>query len=101
MKKKLKKNTPKTIKKAIKKTVKKGTRGPRPYKKCVELVVKMAEEYADYGDCSDEILDQIGELKKRLDNREQAVIGALASGAFVKVIEIDEASPGSELQFKV
>jgi hypothetical protein len=87
--------------KAIKKKTAKGARGPRPYKKCIEMVVKMAEEYADYGDCSDEILDQIGALKKRLDNREQAVIGALASGAFVKVIEIDEASPGSELQFKV
>ena len=94
------KKTPK--KKAIKTIQKKGKKGPKPYKKCIDLVVQMAEEFADFGDCPDQMLDDIADLKKQLDNRQQAVVGYLVSGICnYRVIEIDEASPGSELAFKI
>ena len=94
---------------SVKKTPKKKTaiktpckKGPKPYKKCIDLVVQMAEEFADFGDCPDQMLDDIADLKRQLDSRQQAVIGYLVSGICnYRVIEIDEASPGSELSFKV
>jgi hypothetical protein len=95
------KKTPK--KKPVKNTAKKtNKKGPRPYKKCIQLVIKMAEDFADFGDCSDDILDEIAKLKQQLDKKEQTVVSSLASGVFnPRVIEIDEASPGSDLQFKI
>ncbi len=97
MKKKTKKTKPQKKKKTITKSVSKKAL----YKKCIQAVIQMAEDYADFGDCSDELLDEIGNLKKQLDKREQTVIGFMASGTTSRVIEIDEASPGSELAFKV
>ena len=93
----------KTNKKIVKKTRDiTACRGPRPYKKCVELVVQMAESFADFGDCSDKLLDEIAVVKKRLNEREQVVISQLASGvSSPRIIEIDEASPGNELQIKI
>jgi hypothetical protein len=97
------KNKKTTKKKTSSKLKKNGKlRGRRPYRKCIELVIKLAEDVADFGDCSDDLLDQIASTKKRLSEREQSVIGQLASGAFrPTIIEIDESSPGSELQIKV
>ena len=90
----------KTMKKKIKKFHK--TRGPRPYKKCIGLIVQMAEDIIDVGDCPDELLDRIANLKKCLNPREQEVVSRLASVAVgPKIIEIDESTPGNELQFKI
>lgn len=95
-------------KKPIKKTApkkskiqKKALKGPKPYKKCLQLVIQMAEDFADFGDVTDELLDNIADLKKRLNEREQQIISRLASSAFALQLEIDEATPGNELQFKI
>jgi len=92
----------KVTKKAKKKIVTSKSKGPRPYKKCIDLMIKINEDIVDTGDYDDCILDELIELKKRLNDREKEVITRLgASVAKPRVIEIDEATPGGELYYKI
>jgi hypothetical protein len=72
------------------------------YKQCLQLCIKIAEDVVDFGDFHDNTVDALAVMRKSLNKREQDIIGALAmAAAGPKTIEIDESTPGSELQFKV
>lgn len=77
------------------------TRGRRPYKKCLSLVVKTYELLIDDEDAQ-HIIEELATLRKRLNEEEKAVVDKLAKGMkMVTVVEIDEASPGSDLSMKM
>ena len=75
-------------------------RGRRPYKKCLGLVVKTYEALIDDLD-TELIIEELDTLKKRLNDEELAVVNKLSKSMnTTTVIEIDEASPGSDLNLK-
>ena len=75
-------------------------RGRRPYKKCLGLVVKVYEAIVDDED-PQSIIDEMETLKKRLNDEEKEVVTKLCKSMnTATVIEIDEASPGSDLNLK-
>ena len=77
------------------------TRGRRPYKKCLSLLVQSYELLVDDEDAQS-VINELRDLKKRLNEEEQAVIDKLYKGMnMVTVVEIDEASPGSDLAMKM
>jgi len=48
------------------------------------------------------IIEELATLRKRLNEEEKAVVDKLAKGMkMVTVVEIDEASPGSDLSMKM
>ena len=75
-------------------------RGRRPYKKCLDLVVKIYEALVDAED-TEPIMEELATLKKRLNAEELAVVDKLSKSMnTTTIIEIDEASPGSDLSMK-
>ena len=75
-------------------------RGRRPYKKCLGLVIKIYEGLIE-DDNVDTMVEELAALKKRLNTEEVEVINKLCKSMNqTTVIEIDEASPGSDLNLK-
>jgi len=76
-------------------------RGRRPYKKCLSLVIKSYETLVDGLNIEDTV-NELASLKKRLNDEEKAVIDKLSKSlTATSIVEIDEASPGNELNFKL
>ena len=76
-------------------------RGRRPYKKCLGLVIKIYETLVD-GEDTKALVEELVFSKKRLNDEERAVIDKLSKSMnVITVIEIDEASPGSDLNLKL
>jgi len=87
----------KTTKKktAAKSTTKRGR--PSNYERCIKLIVEANEHLAnDRDDLADPLMDQIGEIRPKLDDFESTVIGRLIHSLWVTDrgidVEIDEAS---------
>ena len=75
-------------------------RGRRPYKKCLGLVVKVYEAIVDDEDIQP-IIEELDTLKKRLNIEEVTVVDRLCKSMNTRsIIEIDEASPGNDLNLK-
>ena len=66
----------------------------RNYNRCCKLIVLINEAFCnDEEESAEPLLDELGELRKTLDELESEVIGRLcASLTIVRSIEIDEAS---------
>lgn len=74
------------------------------YLKAIRAIVDLNEKIADGEDNEDDLLwDEIGAMRKFLDPHQNKVIGRLMQSLFFvenKPLEIDEATPGSPLNFR-
>ena len=66
----------------------------RNYNRCCKLIVSINEAFCnDEEDSAEPLLDELGQLRKTLDELEHEVVGRLCKSLSVaRTIEIDEAS---------
>lgn len=75
------------------------------YLKVIKTIVALNEKIVDgEGDEDDPLWDEIGMLRKQLDEYHNEVVSRLMQSLFYiknKPLDIDEATPGSPLNFKL
>ena len=66
----------------------------RNYNRCCKLIVEINEAFCnDEEESADPLLDELGQLRKTLDEFENEVVGRLCSSlSMIRSVEIDEAS---------